>query len=136
MTEEAQKVKQDLINLANNLDSAEGVIILKGMNTGDMNDFDMFYYEANPLLAILVLLATLSDIYESALSDMEFGLAKGEFTPEELKKMDATISNMLLKFNLLSKDLYEESLERRKTTRLKGIGNKAVEKEEIKNDTK
>lgn len=130
MTEKAQKVKQDLINLANNLDSAEGVIILKGMNTGDMNDFDMFYYEANPLLAIPVLLATLTDIYESALSDMEFGLAKGEFTPEELKKMDATISNMILKFNLLIKDLHEESLERRKTIQFKGIGNKAVEKEE------
>lgn len=130
MTEKAQKVKQDLINIANNLDSAEGVIILKGMNTGDMNDFDMFYYEANPLLAIPVLLATLTDIYESALSDMEFSLAKGEFTPEELKKMDATISNMILRFNLLIKDLHEESLERRKTIQFKGIGNKAVEKEE------
>ena len=130
MIEEAQKVKQDLLNLANNLDSAEGVIILKGMNTGDMNDFDMFYYKANPLLAIPVLLATLTDIYESALSDMEFGLAKGEFTSEELKKMDATISNMILKFNLLIKDLHEGSLERRKTIQFKGIGNKAVEKEE------
>ena len=39
--EEVQKVKQDLLDLANNLDSAEGVIILKGMNTGGMNDFDM-----------------------------------------------------------------------------------------------
>lgn len=119
-----------MLNLANNLDSAEGVIILKGMNTGDMNDFDMFYYEANPFLAIPVLLATLTDIYESALSDMEFGLAKGGFTPEELKKMDATISNMILKFNLLTKDLHEESLERRKTIQFKGIGNKAVEKED------
>ena len=44
--------------------------------------------------------------------------------------MDATISNMLLKFNLLTKDLYKESLERRKTISTKGIGNKAVEKEE------
>lgn len=130
MIEEAQKVKQDLLNLANNLDSAEGVIILKGMNTGDMNDFDMFYYEANPLLAIPVLLATLTDIYESALSDMEFGLAKGEFTSEELKKMDATISNMILKFNLLIKVLHEESLERRKTIQFKGIGGKEVGKEE------
>ena len=119
-----------MLNLANNLDSAEGVIVLKGMNTGDMNDFDMFYYEANPFLAIPVLLATLTDIYESALSDMEFGLTKGEFTPEELKKMDATISNMLLKFNLLTKDLYEESLERRKVIAFKGIGSKEVEKEE------
>lgn len=130
MIEEVQKVKQDLLNLANNLDSAEGVIVLRGMNTGDMNDFDMLYHEANPLLAIPVLLATLTDIYESALSDMEFGLAKGEFTSEELKKMDATISNMILKFNLLIKDLHEESLERRKTIQFKGIGNKAVEKEE------
>lgn len=129
MTEKAQKVKQDLLNLANNLDSAEGVIVLRGMNTGDMNDFDMLYHEANPLLAIPVLLATLTDIYESALSDMEFGLAKGEFTSEELKKMDATISNRTLKFNLLIKDLHEESLERRKTIQFKGIGNKAVEKE-------
>ena len=130
MTEEVQKVKQDLLNLANNLDSAEGLIILRGMNTGDMNDFDMLYHEANPLLSIPALLATLTDIYESTLSDMEFGLAKGEFTPEELKQMDTTISNMLLKFNLLTKDLYEESLERRKTIRLKGIGSKEVEKEE------
>lgn len=128
--EEVQKVKQDLLNLANNLDSAEGLIILKGMNTGDMNDFDMLYHKANPLLAIPALLATLADVYESALSDMEFGLEKGEFSPEELKKMDATISNMLLKFNLLSKDLYEESLERRKTIHPKGIGSKEVEKEE------
>ena len=76
------------------------------------------------------MLATLTDIYESALSDMEFGLAKGEFSPEELKKMDATISNMILKFNLLTKDLYEDSLERRKTILTKGIGTKEVEKEE------
>ena len=130
MIDEAQKVKQDLLNLANNLDSAEGLIILKGMNTGNINDFDMVYHEVNPLLAIPALLATLTDIYESTLSDMEFGLAKGEFTPEELKKMDATISNMLLKFNLLTKDLYEESLERRKVIALKGIGSKEVEKEE------
>lgn len=82
------------------------------------------------LFAIPALLATLADVYESALSDMEFGLAKGEFSKEELKKMDATISNMLLKFNLLSKDLYEESLERRKVIDFKGIEAEKVEKEE------
>ena len=129
MTEET-KLKQDLLNLANNLDSAEGLIILKGMNTGDMNDFDMLYHETNPVLAIPALLATLTDMYESALSDMEFGLAKGEFTPEELKTMDSTISNMILKFNLLTKDLYDESLERRKTIRFNSIVGKEVEKEE------
>lgn len=129
MTEEA-KLKQDLLNLANNLDSAEGLIILKGMNTGDMNDLDMLYHETNPVLAIPALLATLTELYESALSDMEFGLAKGEFTPEELKTMDSTIFKMILKFNLLTKDLYEESLERRKTIRFNSIVGKEVEKEE------
>ena len=128
--EKVQKVKQDLLDLANSLDSVEGLIILKGMNTGDMNDFDMLYHETNPVLAIPALLATLTDIYESALSDMEFGLAKGEFTPEELKTMDTTISGMLLKFNLLTKDLYEESLERRETIKPRGIGSKEVEKDE------
>lgn len=129
MTEET-KLKQELLNLANNLDSAEGLIILKGMNTGYMNDIDMLYHETNPVLAIPALLATLTDIYESALSDMEFGLAKGEFTPEELKTMDSTISSMILKFNSLTKDLYEESLERRQMIPSKGIGSKEVEKEE------
>ena len=119
-----------MLDLANNLDSAEGVIISKGMNTGDMNDIDMLYHETNPVLAIPALLATLTDIYESALSDMEFGLAKGEFTPEELKTMDSTISSMILKFNSLTKDLYEESLERRQMILTKGIGSKEVEKEE------
>ena len=129
MTKET-KLKQDLLNLANNLDSAEGLIIIKGMNTGDMNDIDMLYHETNPVLAIPALLATLTDLYESALSDMEFGLAKGEFTSEELKTMDTTISNMVLKFNLLTKDLYKESLERRRVIAFKGIGSKEVEKGE------
>ena len=129
MSEET-KLKQDLLNLANNLDSAEGVIILKGMNTGDMDDFDMVYYEVNPLLAIPALLSTITEIYKSALSDMELGLANGEFSPEELKDVDSTISNMLLKFNLATKDLYEESYERRKTSLSKGIVSKEVEKEE------
>lgn len=127
---EVQKVKQDLLDLANNLESAEGVIILKGMNTGDMDDFDMVYYEVNPLLAIPALLSTITEIYKSALSDMELGLANGEFSPEELKDVDSTISNMLLKFNLATKDLYEESYERRKTSLLRGIVSKEVGKEE------
>lgn len=129
MSEET-KLKQDLLNLANNLDSVEGVIILKGINSDDVRDVDMAYHYVNPMLAIPALLATLADVYESALSDMESGLAKGEFSPEELKEADSAISNMLLKFNLLAKDLYEESYERRKTILEKGIGSKEVEKEE------
>ena len=127
---EDTKLKQDLLTLANNLDSVEGVIILKGINSDDVRDVDMAYHYVNPMLAIPALLATLADVYESALSDMELGLAKGEFSPEELKEADSAISDMLLKFNLLAKDLYEESFERRKTILSKGIESKEVEKEE------
>lgn len=129
MSEET-KVKQDLLNLANDLGTAEGVIVLKGINTGDSDDLDVLKYDINPLLAIPALLSLVSDVYESSLSSMEFGFAKGEFSKEELKDMDSSINDMLLRFNSLTQDLYEESLERRKVIALKGIGSKEVEKEE------
>lgn len=129
MSEET-KVKQDLLNLANDLGTAEGVIVLKGINTGSSDDLDVLKYDINPLLAILALLSLVSDVYESSLSSMEFGFAKGEFSKEELKDMDSSINDMLLRFNSLTQDLYEESLERRKVIALKGIGSKEVEKEE------
>lgn len=129
MSEET-KVKQDLLNLANNLGSAEGVIVLKGINTGNSDDLDVLKYDINPLLAIPALLSLVSDVYESSLSSMEFGFAKGEFSKEELKDMDSSINDMLLRFNSLTQDLYEESLERRKVITLKGIRSKEVEKKE------
>lgn len=129
MSEET-KVKQDLLNLANDLGTAEGIIILKGINTGNSDDLDILKYNINPLLAIPALLSLVSDVYESSLSSMEFGFAKGEFSKEELKDMDSSINDMLLRFNSLTQDLYEESLERRKVIALKGIGSKEVEKEE------
>lgn len=129
MSEET-KVKQDLLNLANDLGTAEGVIVLKGINTGNSDDLDVLKYDINPLLAIPALLSLVSDVYEFSLSSMEFGFAKGEFSKEELKDMDSSINEMLLRFNSLTQDLYEESLERRKVIALKGIGSKEVEKEE------
>ena len=129
MSEETN-VKQDLLNLANNLGSSEGVIVLKGINTGNSDDLDVLKYAINPLLAIPALLSFVSDVYESSLSSMEFGFAKGEFSKEELKDMDSSINDMLLRFNSLTQDLYEESLERRKVIAFKGIGSKEVEKEE------
>lgn len=129
MSEETN-VKQDLLNLANNLGFSEGVIVLKGINTGNSDDLDVLKYAINPLLAIPALLSLVSDVYESSLSSMEFGFAKGEFSKEELKDMDSSINDMLLRFNSLTQDLYEESLERRKVIAFKGIGSKEVEKEE------
>ena len=125
MSEET-KVKQDLLNLANDLGTAEGVIVLKGINTGNSDDLDVLKYDINPLLAIPALLSLVSDVYESSLSSMKFGFAKGEFSKEELKDMDSSINDMLLRFNSLTQDLYEESLERRKVIALKGIGSKEL----------
>ena len=125
MSEET-KVKQDLLNLANDLGTAEGVIVLKGINTGNSDDLDVLKYDINPLLAIPALLSLVSDVYESSLSSMKFGFAKGEFSKEELKDMDSSINDMLLRFNSLTQDLYEESLERRKVIARKGIGSKEL----------
>lgn len=119
-----------MLNLANDLGTAEGIIILKGINTGNSDDLDVLKYDINPMLAIPALLSLVSDVCESSLSSIEFGFAKGEFSKEELKDMDSSINDMLLRFNSLTQDLYEESLERRKVIALKGIGSKEVEKEE------
>lgn len=129
MSEEI-KLKQDLLNLANNLDSAEGVILLKGINSEEMKVSDVLYHQVNPLLAISPLLAAVTDLYEKALSDLELGLSKGEFSEKDIKEVLAEIRVMIDKFGLITLDLDEESKERRNLISPKGIGSNQVEKEE------
>ena len=129
MSEET-KLKQDLLNLANNLDSAEGVILLKGINSEEMKVSDVLYHQVNPLFAISPLLAAVTDLYEKALSDLEFGLSKGEFSEKDIKEVLAEIRVMIDKFGLITLDLDEESKERRNLIISRGIGSKEVEKEE------
>lgn len=127
--EEVQKVKQGLLNLANNLESAEGVIILSGINAGSSDKLDILYHRVNPLLAIPAILATASSIYETALSDMEFGLAKGEVSKEDVEGMLESVQDMFSNFNSVIENISEESCERRSVVR-QGITNNEVEKEE------
>lgn len=129
MSEET-KLKQDLLNLANNLDSAEGVILLKGINSEEMKVSDVLYLQVNPLFAISPLLAAVTDLYEKALSGLEFGLSKGEFSEKDIKEVLAEIRVMIDKFGLITLDLDEESKERRNLIISRGIGSKEVEKEE------
>lgn len=126
---ENKNVKQDLLDLANNLDSAKGVIILKGINTGNSNELDVLYHKVNPLLAIPAILATASSVYETALSNMEFSLARGEVSKEYVEGMLESVQDMFSNFNSVVGDLFEESNERRSVV-LQGIANKEVEKEE------
>lgn len=126
---ENKNVKQDLLDLANNLDSSEGVIIIKGINTGNSNELDVLYHKVNPLLAIPAILATASSVYETALSNMEFGLARGEVSKEYVEGMLESVQDMFSNFNSVIEDLFEESNERRSVA-LRGIANKEVDKEE------
>ena len=129
MSEET-KLKQDLLNLANNLDSAEGVILLKGINSEEMKVSDVLYLQVNPLFAISPLLAAVTDLYEKALSGLEFGLSKGEFSEKDIKEVLAEIRVMIDKFGVITLDLDEESKEHRNLIISRGIGSKEVEKEE------
>ena len=129
MSEET-KLKQDLLNLANNLDSAEGVILLKGINSEEMKVSDVLYHQVNPLLAISPLLAAVTDLYEKALSYLELGLSKCEFSEKDIKEVLAEIRVMIDKFGLITLDLDEESKERRNLILSKGVGSKEVGKEE------
>ena len=128
MSEET-KVKQDLLDLANNLESAKGLIMLKGINTGNVDDLDVLYHQVNPQLAFPALLSILTDVYESVLSNYELGLVKGDFTEEEINKMGSMTDSMVETFLSLRKDLYEKHCERRLAV-LKGIKIEEVEKEE------
>lgn len=128
MSEEI-KVKQDLLNLANNLGSAEGVIVLKGINTGNVDDLDVLYHQVNPKLAFPALLSILTDVYESILSNYELGLVKGDFTEEEINKMNSMTDGMVETFTRLRKELAEKSYARRLAI-LKGIKTEELEKEE------
>lgn len=116
--------------MSNNLDSAEGVILLKGINSEEMQVSDVLYHQVNPLLAISPLLVAVTDLYEKALSDLELGLSKGEFSEKDIKEVLAEIRVMIDKFGLITLDLDEESKERRNLIIYRGIGSKEVEKEE------
>lgn len=129
MSEET-KVKQDLLGIANNLDSAEGVIMLKGINTGDVRDLDILYRNVNPQLAFPALLAILTEVYESILDNYELGLSKGKFSEEEIEEMNSITDGMVDNFISLRKELSEKSYARRLDIVQKGIKTKKVEKEE------
>lgn len=111
--EETQNFKEGLLNLANNLDSSNGVIIITGINSGTSEKIDVDYHELIPQLAIPALLSTVASVYESVLTLYERGLERGDLTEEEVKKWNSIIDNMFNEFNSIKNDLAEKSFVKR-----------------------
>lgn len=111
--EETQKFKEGLLNLANNLDSSNGVILITGINSGTSEKIDVGYHELSPQLAIPALLSTVASVYESVLNLYERGLERGNFTEEEVKKWNSITDNMFNEFNSIKNDLAEKSFVKR-----------------------
>ena len=111
--EETQKFKEGLLNLANNLDSSNGVILITGINSGDSKQVDVNYHELIPQLAPPALLSTVASVYESVLNLYNRGLERGDFTEEEVKKWNSIIDNMFNEFNSIKNDLSEKSFVKR-----------------------
>lgn len=111
--EETQNFKEGLLNLANNLDSSNGVILITGINSGTSEKIDVNYHELIPQLALPALLSTVASVYESALNLYDRGLERGDFTEEEVKKWNSIIDNMFNEFNSIKNDLAEKSFVKR-----------------------
>lgn len=111
--EETQKFKEGLLNLANNLDSSNGVILITGINSGTSEKIDVNYHELIPQLALPALLSTVASVYESVLNLYNRGLERGDFTEEEVKKWNSIIDNMFNEFNSIKNDLSEKSFVKR-----------------------
>lgn len=111
--EETQKFKEGLLNLANNLDSSNGVILITGINSGTSEKIDVNYHKLIPQLALPALLSTVASVYESVLNLYERGLERGDFSEEEVKKWNSINDNMFNEFNSIKNDLAEKSFVKR-----------------------
>lgn len=111
--EETQKFKEGLLNLANNLDSSNGVILITGINSGTSEKIDVNYHELIPQLALPALLSTVASVYESILGLYEHGLESGNFSEEEVKKWNSITDGMFDEFTSIKKDLSEKSFVKR-----------------------
>lgn len=111
--EETQNFKEGLLNLANNLDSSNGVILITGINSGTSEKIDVNYHELIPQLALPALLSTVASVYESVLNLYDRGLERGDFTEDEVKKWNSINDNMFNEFNSIKNDLAEKSFVKR-----------------------
>ena len=111
--EETQKMKETLQKLADNLEYANGVVLIQGANSVNSKDVKVEFYNLNPHLTLSVLLATAYDSYIHSLNSLEVDLKEGTHTKEEVEEMNEMLESMFKKFNSLQKEEAEKSFVKR-----------------------
>ena len=111
--EETQKMKKTLQKLADNLEYANGVVLIRGSNSENSKDVKVDLYDLNPHLTLSALLATAYEVYVSSLYSLEVDLKEGTHTKEEVSEMNEMLESMFKKFNSLQKEEAEKSFVRR-----------------------
>lgn len=111
--EETQEMKETLQKLADNIDTANGVVLIQGANSVNSKDVKVDFYNLNPHLTLSVLLATAYDIYLHSLNSLEVDLKEGTHMEEEVEEMNEMLESMFKKFNSLQKEEAERSFVKR-----------------------
>lgn len=111
---DTQEMKESLLKLADNLEYANGVIVLQGTNSENSKDVKVDLYDLNPHLTLSALLATAYEVYMSSLYSLEVNLRNGTQTEEEVNEINKMLESMFKKFNYLQKEEAEQSYACRK----------------------
>lgn len=107
--EETQEMKETLKKLADNLENANGVVLIRGSNSENSWDVKVDLYDLNPHLTLSALLATAYEVYVSSLYSLEVNLRNGTQTEEEVNEINKMLESMFKKFNDLQKEEAEQS---------------------------
>lgn len=112
--EETQEMKETLQKLADNLETANGVVLIRGSNSENSKDVKVDLYDLNPHLTLSALLATAYEVYVSSLYSLAVNLRNGTQTEEEVNEINKMLESMFKKFNSLQKEEAEQSYACRK----------------------
>lgn len=107
--EETQEMKETLQKLADNLENANGVVLIQGANSVNSKDVKVDFYNLNPHLTLSALLATAYEVYVSSLYSLAVNLRNGTQTEEEVNEINKMLESMFKKFNSLQKEEAEQS---------------------------
>lgn len=111
--EETQEMKETLQKLADNLETANGVVLIRGSNSENSKDVKVDLYDLNPHLTLSALLATAYEVYVSSLYSLAVNLRNGTQTEEEVNEINKMLESMFKKFNSLQKEEAEKSFVKR-----------------------
>lgn len=106
-------MKETLQKLADNLETANEVVLIRGSNSENSKDVKVDLYDLNPHLTLSALLATAYEVYVSSLYSLAVNLRNGTQTEEDVNEINQMLESMFKKFNSLQKYEAEKSFVRR-----------------------